>query len=126
VSGPRPGFDALSDLVALIDGLGGALKLGGWEAVLQMEFSDEPTAHLIVATSGLGLRPGAHIRPTVVVRGQGADLAQAFRGDVDMTQLLARGLATSTGRYRDLIEIGRLTGAAKKARLTALAGTGGA
>ena len=116
------GFAALSSLTELIEGVGGAARLGGWEAVMQIDFTDEATQHLLVTTSGLSLRDGTHIKPTVVIRGKGADLARAFNGEVDMTQLLARGQATSEGRYRDLIELGRLTGAAKKARLAAAAG----
>jgi hypothetical protein len=115
------GFASLSSLTELIEGVGGAARLGGWEAVMQIDFTDEPAVHLLVTTSGLALRPGTHIRPTVVLHGKGADLARSFHGEVDMTQLLARGLATSEGRYRDLIELGRLTGAAKKARLKAAA-----
>jgi hypothetical protein len=116
------GFAALSSLTELIESVGGAAKLGGWEAVMQINFTDESAVHLLVSSSGLALRSGTHIKPTVVIRGRGTDLARAFNGEVDMTQLLARGLATSTGRYRDLIELGRLTGAAKKARLAAAAG----
>ena len=111
------GFAALSSLTELIEGTGGAARLGGWEAVMQIDFTDEAARHLMVTGSGLSLRPGTHIKPTVVIRGRGADLARAFNGEVDMTQLLARGQATSEGRYRDLIELGRRTGAAKKARL---------
>ncbi len=91
------GFAALSSLTELIEGVGGAARLGGWEAVMQIDFTDEAARHLMVTGSGLSLRPGTHIKPTVVIRGRGADLARAFNGEVDMTQLLARGQATSDG-----------------------------
>lgn len=122
VNATGEGFAALSSLTELIEGVGGAARLGGWEAVMQIDFTDEATRHLLVTSTALSFRDGTHIKPTVVIHGRGADLARAFNGEVDMTQLLARGQATSEGRYRDLIELGRLTGAAKKARLKAAAG----
>jgi hypothetical protein len=94
---------------------------GGWTR-LQVDFTDEGAApHRCLDR----LVPcGTHIRPAVVRDPPHGlpDVARAFNGEVDMTQLLARGQATSEGRYRDLIELGRLTGAAKKARLKAAAG----
>jgi len=113
----RPGTSSLAELCRLVNGSSGAASvLSGWQAVMQVSFTDEPPCFLQVTSTGVDLRSGTHIKPTVELVGTGTDLATGFGGDVDLTQLLARGLMTSKGRYRDVIEFGRLTNAARRAR----------
>jgi hypothetical protein len=112
-----PGMSSLVDLCRLVNGSSNAASvLRGWQAVMQVTFSDEPPCFLQVSSTGVDLRTGTHIKPTVELEGTGSDLATGFGGGVDLTQLLARGRMTSKGRYRDVIEFGRLASAARRAR----------
>ena len=119
-SGDGPGLAGLRNLAA-VAAKGTGTGPGAWHAVLQWDFADEGAAYLVVSADSVTCAVGRHIKPTVVVSGRGKDLERCLRGEVDMTQLLARGEATAHGRYRDVIELGRLTSAVKKQRLRSAA-----
>src|SRR5258708_28110226 len=81
-----------------------------WAAVIQFDPTDgsgEP-AYVTVGPSTFLTGTGYHINPTVKLRGNLARLLAALRGEVDVTQLLARGEATVSGNYFDALNLSRL------------------
>lgn len=106
---------ALSDWVAQHESA--VRRTGRWTAVIQLlpRHGDE-SVYVEIDETGLKWSTGQHPQPSTVIEAESGALASAIRGDVDITQIMARGQGTVSGDYYAALNLSRLALARRRQR----------
>jgi putative sterol carrier protein len=70
--------------------------------------------HVVLDESAVAIEWGPHPKPDAIVYGQDEDLASVLRGDISISQPIARGDVTFSGAYLSLIRLEKLITSARR------------
>ena len=94
------------------------LAAENWAVAFQFDLDGEPEPFFVEIKNGKAeLKSGTHPNPTVLLKGEGASIARASRGQGDFTHSISREeVEVKSGRIIELIRYGRAITAALKAK----------